>query len=67
MLDYWVRLQRQYACEIVQVLILLRRTTINVPDTFESTTTLHRYRVIKLWEQDPQHFFRHPALLPFAM
>ncbi|XFA72718.1 Rpn family recombination-promoting nuclease/putative transposase [Thermosynechococcaceae cyanobacterium Okahandja] len=67
MLDYWVRLHRKYACEIVQVLILLRRTTIDVPTAFETETTLHRYRVIKLWEEDPQQFFSHPALLPFAV
>ncbi|XFA73162.1 Rpn family recombination-promoting nuclease/putative transposase [Thermosynechococcaceae cyanobacterium Okahandja] len=67
MLDYWVRLQRKYACEIVQVLILLRRTTIDIPTAFETETTLHRYRVIKLWEEDPQQFFSHPALLPFAV
>ena len=67
MLDYWVRLHRKYACEIVQVLILLRRTTIDVPTAFETETTIHRYRVIKLWEEDPQQFFNNPALLPFAV
>ena len=67
MLDYWMRLHRKYACEIVQVLILLRRTTIDVPTAFETETTIHRYRVIKLWEEDPQQFFSNPALLPFAV
>ncbi|MDG2989699.1 Rpn family recombination-promoting nuclease/putative transposase [Candidatus Synechococcus calcipolaris G9] len=67
MLDYWLRLYRNYQCEIVQVLILLRRTRINVPDRFELPTTRHHYRVVKLWEEDPNQFFRIPALLPFAV
>ncbi|MDG2991577.1 Rpn family recombination-promoting nuclease/putative transposase [Candidatus Synechococcus calcipolaris G9] len=67
MLDYWLRLYRNYHCEIVQVLILLRRTKVHVPDAFELPTTTHRYRVIKLWEEDPNQFFRIPPLLPFAV
>ncbi|MDG2991509.1 Rpn family recombination-promoting nuclease/putative transposase [Candidatus Synechococcus calcipolaris G9] len=67
MLDYWLRLYRNYQCEIVQVLILLRRTRVHVPDVFELPTTIHRYRVVKLWEEDPTQFFNIPALLPFAV
>ncbi|MDG2992182.1 Rpn family recombination-promoting nuclease/putative transposase [Candidatus Synechococcus calcipolaris G9] len=67
MLDYWLRLYRTYHCEIVQVLILLRRTRVHVPDVFELPSTIHRYRVVKLWEEDPNQFFQIPALLPFAV
>ncbi|WP_448514638.1 Rpn family recombination-promoting nuclease/putative transposase [Parathermosynechococcus lividus] len=67
MLDYWLRLYRTYQCEIVQVLILLRRTRVHVPDVFELPNTTHRYRVVKLWEEDPQQFFAIPGLLPFAV
>ncbi len=28
--------------------------------------TQHRYRVIRLWEEDPEQFLNDPALLPFA-
>jgi len=67
MLDYWLRLYRTYQCEIVQVLILLRRTRVQVPDVFEWPNTTHRYRVVKLWEEDPRQFFAIPGLLPFAV
>ncbi|MDG2990917.1 Rpn family recombination-promoting nuclease/putative transposase [Candidatus Synechococcus calcipolaris G9] len=67
MLDYWLRLYRTHQCEIVQVLILLRRTRVHVPDAFELPATIHRYRVVRLWEEDPNQFFQIPALLPFAV
>ncbi|MDG2990461.1 Rpn family recombination-promoting nuclease/putative transposase [Candidatus Synechococcus calcipolaris G9] len=67
MLDYWLRLYRTHHCKIVQVLILLRRTKVHVPNVFELPSTIHRYRVIKLWEEDPNQFFRIPPLLPFAV
>lgn len=66
MLDYWVRLHRRYQCEIVQVLILLKPTTIEVPKAFISSTTRHDYRVVKLWEEEPEQFFENSALLAFA-
>lgn len=68
MLDYWVRLKRQYWCHIEQVVIFLKSTTSETvfTDEFEDTNTRHRYRVIRMWEQDPAPLLSHPALLPLA-
>ncbi|MBW4553630.1 MAG: Rpn family recombination-promoting nuclease/putative transposase [Aphanocapsa sp. GSE-SYN-MK-11-07L] len=66
MLDYWVRLHRQYRCPVTQVLILLKPTSVNVPAEFRLENTEHRYRVLRLWEQDPTPLLADPALLPLA-
>ncbi|MBW4553625.1 MAG: Rpn family recombination-promoting nuclease/putative transposase [Aphanocapsa sp. GSE-SYN-MK-11-07L] len=66
MLDYWVRLHRQYRCPVTQVLILLKPTSVNVPAEFKLENTEHRYRVLRLWEQDPTPLLADPALLPLA-
>ncbi|MGB3208092.1 MAG: hypothetical protein WBB28_24170 [Crinalium sp.] len=68
MLKYWVRLYDEYSSPIQQVVIFLKRT--NSPsvftDTFEERNTRHRYRVIRLWEQDAEALLANPALLPLA-
>ncbi|MFB8789185.1 MAG: Rpn family recombination-promoting nuclease/putative transposase [Potamolinea sp.] len=68
MLDYWVRLKRQYWCHIEQVVIFLKSTNSETvfTDEFEDTNTRHRYRIIRMWEQDPAPLLSHPALLPLA-
>ncbi|MEQ8539214.1 MAG: DUF4351 domain-containing protein [Coleofasciculus sp. D1-CHI-01] len=68
MLDYAVRLKRQYRCEVIQVVIFLQETTSEVVFTeeYRDSTTLHRYRVIRLWEQNPAPFLANPTLLPLA-
>lgn len=68
MLDYAVRLKRQYQCEVIQVVIFLQQTTSEVVFTeeYRDSTTLHRYRVIRLWEQNPAPFLANPTLLPLA-
>ena len=68
MLDYWVRLKRQYWCPIEQVVIFLKSTSVDAVFTeqFADTNTSHRYRVIRLWEQDPTPLLANPALLPLA-
>jgi predicted transposase YdaD len=68
MLDYWVRLKRQYGCHIEQVVIFLKSTSSEAVFINELTdiNTSHRYRVIRLWEQDPALLLASPALLPFA-
>ncbi|NEO17003.1 DUF4351 domain-containing protein, partial [Moorena sp. SIO3E8] len=68
MLDYWVRLQRKYRCPIEQVVIFLKSTTSQMVFTneFRDTNTWHRYRVIRLWEQDPLPLLANRALLPLA-
>lgn len=69
MLDYWVRLHRQYRCAIVQIVLFLKPTDSEAAqiDQFQSETTQHRYRVIRLWEQDPAPLLADPMLLPLAV
>ena len=68
MLDYWVRLQRKYRCPIEQVVIFLKSTTSQMVfnNEFRDINTWHRYRVIRLWEQDPLPLLANRALLPLA-
>jgi predicted transposase/invertase (TIGR01784 family) len=68
MLDYWVRLKRQYRCHIEQVVIFLKSTNSDAVFINELTdiNTNHRYQVIRLWEQDPTPLLANPALLPLA-
>lgn len=63
-----VRLYRQYECPIEQVVIFLKETTSVAAyvEQFSASNTQHRYRVIRLWEQDPTPLLSNPALLPFA-
>ncbi len=68
MLDYWLRLYRQYRYPIEQVIIFLKPTTSEAVfvNEFSQANTWHRYRVIRLWEQDPAPFLADNALLPLA-
>ncbi len=34
---------------------------------FNIANTSHRYRVVRLWEQDPSPLLTSPALLPLAV
>ncbi len=69
MLDYYVRLYRLHRCPIQQIVIFLQET--NSPlvrlDRFETTNTLHSYRVVRLWEEDATLMLNDWALLPFAV
>ncbi len=69
MLDYFVRLYRQYDRPIEQVVIFLKPTTSEAVFTeeFAVGNTMHRYRVIRMWEQDPTPLLANPALLPLAV
>ncbi|MGF1939157.1 MAG: Rpn family recombination-promoting nuclease/putative transposase [Nostoc sp. ChiQUE02] len=64
MLDYWVRLYRQYNCDIEQIVIFLKPTTSETVfvDQFTARNTSHHYRVI----QDPEPLLLSPGLLPLA-
>ncbi|MFB2877080.1 Rpn family recombination-promoting nuclease/putative transposase [Floridanema aerugineum] len=68
MLDYWTRLYRLYRKPITQVIILLlppaEGTVIETAFVLERTR--HEYRVIRLWEEDPNIFLSDIALLPLA-
>lgn len=68
MLDYSVRLIRQYGIPVVQVVIFLQETNDEIAFTEEyvNETTTHRYRAIRMWEQDSMMFLNNPALLPLA-
>ena len=52
----------------MQVVIFLQETNNEVAFTEEypDDTTIHRYRVVRLWEQEPAAFLASPALLPLA-
>lgn len=68
MLDYYTRLKRQYWCEIEQVMIFLQPTTSDIVlnHQYVDTNTIHRYRVIRMWEEEPAPLLNNPALLPLA-
>jgi predicted transposase YdaD len=68
MLDYSVRLKRQYQCPIAQVVIFLQETddAIARMQEYVDETTTHRYRSIRMWEQDASLFLGNLALLPLA-
>jgi len=68
MLDYYVRLKRQYSCDINQVVIFLQQTASEQVFVSEYTdaNTRHGYRVLRLWEQDPALLLSVPGLLPLA-
>jgi predicted transposase/invertase (TIGR01784 family) len=69
MLDYWVRLYRQYRMPIEQVVILLRDSPVarNFRGEFIVGRTSHYFHVVRLWEEDPNTFLQNPALLPLAV
>jgi len=68
MLDYWVRLYRQYNCDIEQVVIFLKPTSSEAAfvEQFTARNTSHRYRIIRMWEQNPEPLLTSSALLPLA-
>jgi predicted transposase/invertase (TIGR01784 family) len=68
MLDYWVRLYRRYRVPITQVIVFLKQTSAAAAweEEFRVGETRHRYRVLRMWEQEPDLFLQEPALLPLA-
>ncbi|KYC41449.1 hypothetical protein WA1_22430 [Scytonema hofmannii PCC 7110] len=68
MLDYSVRLKRQYRCPVIQVIVFLQEedNELVFTEEYRDETTVHRYRVIRLWEQDSALFLTNPGLLPLA-
>ena len=67
LLDYFVRLYRRERKPIRQVVIVLAETKAHIPEEFHVGDTWHRYRVIKIWEQDPAPLLAHEGLLPLAV
>jgi predicted transposase YdaD len=68
MLDYYVRLTRKYQVPVTQIVIFLQETSNEIAFTEEyvGEVTTHRYRVIRMWEQDSAIFLSNLALLPLA-
>ncbi len=68
MLDYYVRLTRKYQVPVTQVVIFLQVTSDEIAFTeqYISEVTTHRYRVIRMWEQDSALFIGNLGLLPLA-
>jgi len=68
MLDYSVRLIRKYSIPVTQVVIFLQETNDEIAFTeqYVNETTTHRYRAVRMWEQDSTIFLNNPALLPLA-
>ena len=68
MLDYWVRLYRLYRLPVTQVVVLLLPPTPEtiIETSFNIETTRHEYRVIRMWEENPEIFLADEALLPLA-
>jgi predicted transposase/invertase (TIGR01784 family) len=69
MLDYWVRLYRQYNSKIEQVVIYLQPSSSEAVflNEFREENTYHRYRVIRIWEENPEELLKYSALLPLAV
>lgn len=66
MLDYWVRLYRQYRLPIEQVLVLVKPTRSPSRGVFRVGRTRHMFRVVRLWEEDPAPLLADDGLLPLA-
>jgi predicted transposase YdaD len=66
--DYSFRLKRKYQCPVTQVVIFLQETSNEIAFTeeYRDETTIHHYRVIRLWEQDSALFLNNRGLLPLA-
>ncbi|MEM7712983.1 MAG: DUF4351 domain-containing protein [Cyanobacteria bacterium P01_A01_bin.68] len=68
MLNYYIRLKQIYWCDIEQVIIFLQPSNSEMvfKTEYVDKNTRHRYRVIRLWEQDSVPLLNNPALLPLA-
>ena len=67
LLDYFVRIYRRERKPVRQVVIALAETSAHIPDEFHVGDTWHRYRVVKLWEQDSAPLLAHTGLWPLAV
>ncbi|MFN9176306.1 MAG: Rpn family recombination-promoting nuclease/putative transposase [Synechocystis sp.] len=70
MLDYRVRVYRRFPNKTMhQVVIYLKPTNsaLVYQDSFQLGETIHRYRVVRLWEQSSDLFLSSLGLLPLAV
>lgn len=68
-LDYWVRLYRDYRLPIVQVVVLLKESPSAkaLKPYFQFGETYHPFQIVRLWEEEPDNFLHDKALLPLAV
>lgn len=66
-LDYFVRIYRRERKPVRQVVIVLAETNTIIPAEFRVGDTWHRYRVVRMWEQDAAPLLAHPGLWPLAV
>jgi predicted transposase/invertase (TIGR01784 family) len=69
MLEYKSRLLKEYpGYPLVQFVIFLKSTNSELvyENEYRDSSTVHRYRVIRLWEEDPAPLLEAPELLPLA-
>ncbi len=67
MLDYFVRVYRRERKLVRQVVIVLAETDARIPEEFHVGDTRHRYRVVRMCEQDPEPLLAHEGLWPLAV
>ncbi|MGB3652819.1 MAG: Rpn family recombination-promoting nuclease/putative transposase [Rivularia sp. (in: cyanobacteria)] len=70
MADYRLRGYRRFPNKrMLQVVIYLKETNSQevYKTTFELEQTIHRFQVIRIWEQPTEIFMQTPGLLPFAV
>ncbi|MGH9940183.1 MAG: Rpn family recombination-promoting nuclease/putative transposase, partial [Blastocatellia bacterium] len=65
--SYFVRVYRRERKLVRQAVIVLAETGARIPEEFHVGDTWHRYRVIKMWEQDPEPLLEHEGLWPLAV
>jgi len=70
MLDYRLRVYRRFPAKTMhQAVIYLKKnkSLLVYQDSFQVGETIHRYRVIRLWEQSSEVFLKKGGLLPLAI
>ncbi len=70
MADYYLRLKRKFPEQIIQqVVIYLKKTNSNLvrQERYVTPEMMHRFRVIRLWEEPVEMFLSTPGLLPLAV
>jgi predicted transposase YdaD len=69
-LSYYVTLRRLYPNhQILQTIVYLRETNSDLvfQDSYQDAQLTHRFRVIRIWEENPETLMNLPGLLPYAI
>ncbi len=68
MLDYWVRLYRDYRKPIIQIVVLLKETPAarQLENKFVYGNTSHSFQIVRIWEEEPDSLLKDIAFLPLA-